>query len=157
MQTTVTHQESRASAGDIKRVMRHNYFIDKNFQSAFVFNMLLITGVAMFATALVVAWFFVYFMQDRLSGAIDTPYLIKLGTILFFMAAGIVLWTIRRTHAVAGPIFKTRKILRAAARGEFPETPVRFRRGDAFQALAADLNACLTAMRAHRQPGCPKD
>jgi hypothetical protein len=68
-----------------------------------------------------------------------------------------VIWTVLRTHAVAGPIFKTRKILQAAARGEFPAAPVRFRRGDAFQGLADDLNDCLAVMRLRRPETIPGD
>jgi hypothetical protein len=75
-----------------------------------------------------------------------------IGVIIFlFITAGIMLWTVMRSHAMAGPIYKTRKILQAAAEGQFPDRPVQFRRGDAFKGLAADLNRCLETMQADRE------
>jgi hypothetical protein len=68
--------------------LRRKYAIDKKFQWSVALNMLLITGVAVFATALMVSLLFVYFLNERLSSSIDWPYLIKLGAILLFMAAG---------------------------------------------------------------------
>ncbi len=129
---------------------RRRYFIDKKFQLAFAGNMLLISCVCILVTTLVVSWFFVYFMTDNLSASIDRSYVIKMGIILFFVAAAIMIWTVKRTHAIVGPIFRARKILRAAARGEFPEKPVKFRRNDAFKELAVDINLCLETMRAYR-------
>lgn len=130
---------------------RRLYFIDKRFQLAFAGNILLVAGVCMFTTALVVSWFFVYFMTDNLSASIDRSYIIKLGIILFFVAAAVVIWTVRRTHAIVGPVYRARKILRAAAHGEFPKKPVKFRRNDAFKELAADMNLCLETMQADRK------
>ena len=151
MNSSVARPCSNLSAAGTKRFRRRQYFIDKKLQLAFAANMLLIAGVVMLATALTVSWFFVYFMEDHLSGDIDAQYLIKVGIVLFFMVAGIVIWTVLRTHAIAGPIYKTRKILQAAARGEFPDHPVRFRRSDAFKGLAVDINHCLEIMRADRE------
>ncbi len=133
------------------RIRRRRYFIDKKFQLAFAGNMLLIAGVCMFTTALVVSWFFVYFMTDNLSVSIDRNYMFKSGIVLFFVAAAVIVWTIRRTHAIVGPVYRTRIILRAAAQGEFPEKPVKFRRNDAFKELASDINLCLESMKADRQ------
>jgi hypothetical protein len=151
MEPSITRQCGNLSVTGAKRAWRRQYLIDKKCQIAFAGNMLLIAGVCMLVTALTMSWFFVYFMEDHLSGDIDTLYLIKLGIILLFMAVGIVIWTVIRTHAMAGPICKTRNILQAAARGEFPDHPVMFRRSDMFKELAVDLNRCLETMRADRE------
>lgn len=135
-----------------KRFRRRNYFINKPFQLAFAGNMLLIAAVGMAATALAVSWIFIYVLDDHLCATcLDNHYLLKIGIILVCMAVGIFIWTVIRTHAIVGPIDKTRKILREAAEGRFPNQPVAFRRGDAFQDLAEDLNRCLDVMRKERE------
>jgi hypothetical protein len=137
--------------------LRRKYAIDRKFQWSVAPEHISDHGGGCFCHGADGQPVFVYFLNERLSSSIDWPYLIKLGAILLFMAAGIVIWRVLRTHAVAGPIFETRKILQAAARGEFPAAPVRFRRGDAFQGLADDLNDCLAFMRLRRPETIPGD
>lgn len=151
MKSSDIESRSVLSGTGAERVRRRRYFIDKKFQAAFAANMLLIAGVCMGVAALAVTWFFAYFMNSRLSCELDAAYMMKIGIILLFIMAGIVLWTVMRTHALVGPIYKTRKILQAAAEGRFPDRPVQFRRGDAFKGLAADLNRCLETMQADRE------
>jgi hypothetical protein len=135
-----------------KRFQRRNYFINKPFQLAFAGNMLLIAALGMLVTALTVSWIFIYILDDQLCTVLLHPgYLLKLGIILVCLAAGILTWTVLRTHAIAGPVYKTRQVLRAAAEGRFPDRPVTFRKSDAFKDLAGDLNRCLDAMRADRK------
>jgi hypothetical protein len=136
-----------------RRFKRRNYFINKPFQLAFAGNMLVITFLACAFTALYVSWMFVYVLDDRLlvGGVLNGAYLLKVGLMLAGLVAGVVIWTILRTHAIAGPIYKTRLILRDAAEGRFPQQPVGFRRGDAFKDLADDLNRCLNIMQRDRE------
>lgn len=139
---------AKKSKTQVKRFPRRNYFINKSFQLAFAGNMVLITFIACAITALSVSWIFIYFFDEHLCVTLmDGPYLLKIGFILAGLIIGVALWTILRTHAIAGPIYKTRKILHEAAKGRFPDRPVVFRRGDAFKGLADDLNLCLQAMR----------
>lgn len=136
-----------------KRVKRRNYFINKPFQLAFAGNMLVITFVASVVTALFVSWMFVYVLDDRLlvGGVLNGYYLLKIGLMLAGLVVGVAIWTILRTHAIAGPIHKTRQILRDAAEGRFPQQPVVFRKRDAFKGLADDLNRCLDSMKRDRE------
>jgi len=154
MTFSVTRSIGRSSGGTKK--IRRRYLIDTPFQLALAGNMLLIVAVAMAAAVLMTSWVLVYVMQERLSGAIDVAYWMKLGIIFLFILAGIAIWTVRASHALAGPVYKTRLILQNAAKGKLPDRPVQFRRGDAFRALAADLNGCLDAMRA-RHPSGPQE
>ncbi len=143
----------RKAKAPSRRFPRRNYFINKSFQLAFAGNMLLITLIAAGVTALFVSWMFVYVFEDRLlfANTMNAPYLLKIGFILAGLVAGVIIWTILRTHAIAGPIHKTRQILRDAAKGRFPKQPVAFRRGDAFKGLAEDLNHCLGIMELDRE------
>ncbi|ABA88132.1 type IV pilus prepilin peptidase PihH, putative [Syntrophotalea carbinolica DSM 2380] len=136
-----------------RRFKRRNYFINKPFQLAFAGNMLVITFLACVFTALYVSWMFVYVLDDRLlvGGVLNGYYLLKIGLMLAGLVTGVVIWTILRTHAIAGPIYRVQKILRDAAEGRFPQRPIAFRRGDAFMGLAEDLNRCLDSMQRDRK------
>ena len=151
MDASNRRQGGDPAASGVGRVRRRRLLIDGKFQLALAGNMLLIVGAGMLATALVVSWTFVYFLGSRLTCAIDMEYLMKLGIILGFVLAGIAVWTVRRVHAISGPIFRTRQLLQAAARWDFPRHPVAFRRGDAFGELDVDLNRCLEIMRMDRE------
>lgn len=151
MQLFTTRREGPFAGGDMGRPRRRRFIVDGKFQLALVGNMLLIVGAGMLASALIVGWTVVYYLSDRLTCAIDTGYLMKMGIILGFVLAGITIWTVRRSLAISGPVYKIRSVLQAAVRGEFPAHPVALRRGDAFTELATDLNRCLEIMRADRE------
>jgi hypothetical protein len=155
MYSTVCEQKNQRDKAATSRKKRRQYFINKPFQLAVAGNMLIIVALATAVCSAGVSLLFIYVLNPLLTGSLtDRPYLIKMGVILTCIAAGVVFWTIRRTHAIAGPIDKTRKILREAAEGRFPQQPVTFRRGDAFRGLAEDLNHCLAAMqKSDRQSG----
>lgn len=152
MDTTITHIKTARPRAQREKFRRRNYLVDKKLQLAVAGNMILIVGISMAATALMTVWFFLYFMEGRLSWTLDHVYLIQLGIILFFMMCGIAIWTVLKVHSMAGPVYKTRLILQAAARGEFPDYPVCFRKGDAFKELAEDLNQCLAVMKEAKRP-----
>lgn len=132
-----------------KKFIRRQYLVDRSFQLAFVGNILLIVMVTIMVTTLVVSWIFVFVLNENLlSGVADTGYLMKIGIIVLCIALAVLVWTIRRTHDIVGPIRKTRRILQELAQGKFPDHPVIFRHGDAFHYLADDLNLCLKTIAA---------
>lgn len=129
------------------RTPRRRFFVDKKFQLTLAANMLLAALACMLITAMAMSWFYIYFLNDRLWAEIDTAFWTKVSVLAGLILSGIAAWTVLRTHSIAGPIFKIRSVLQAAARGEFPDHPVHFRKGDAFQELADDMNRCLDIMR----------
>ncbi len=136
--------------GLLKRIARKRFFIDRRFQLTMAGSMLLTALVCMFVTALGVSWLHVYFLNGRLWADMDTAFWVKAAVIAGFMLTAVALWVVYSTHAVAGPICRIRRVLQDAARGVFPDRPVRFRHGDAFQELAKDVNACLEIMKRNR-------
>ncbi|GAB6096242.1 hypothetical protein JCM14469_24950 [Desulfatiferula olefinivorans] len=142
---------SKVDAATPERIKRRRYLVDKPLQLTVAANMLLIIGLCTLVTAMGTASFFLYVLTDQLVWSLDRIYLVRVGIILVFMAAGVVVWTVLRVHSITGPIYKTRMILRDAAMGRFPARPVRFRKGDAFIGLARDLNLCLEVMQADRE------
>jgi len=134
-----------------QRMKRRKYLIDKKLQLSLAGNMLLIAFVSMVFTAFFSGWLFLFVMNDRLSGSLGKPFIVKVTVIFMFMAVGIAIWTVKRSHSIAGPIFKVRKVLNEAASGVFPDYPVKFRKGDAFKELTEDLNRCMDIMRSHHE------
>jgi hypothetical protein len=64
------------------------------------------------------------------------------------VALGFTLWfSLRRSRRVAGLMLKIEALFIRAARGEYPERPLVFRKDDYFKELAGPLNACLVATR----------
>lgn len=137
----------------VKRILRRQFFIDKKFQLAMAGNMLLVALVCMLVTAMGTSWFYIYFLNDRLWADTGNAFWVKAGIIAIFMLASVVVWTLVRTHSIAGPVCKIRKVMQDAAQGQFPAQPVRFRKGDAFQELAEDVNRCLEIMKHNRTLG----
>jgi hypothetical protein len=131
------------------KIYRRQICVDPKLQILLGANMMLIALTAMLAALVFASWFYIYFFNGRLWAEIDTAFRFKV--LLFFglTLCGVLIWTVFRSHAIAGPIYKVRKVLQAAAQGEFPDRPVRFRRGDAFRPLAEDLNRCLEIMKAY--------
>lgn len=64
------------------------------------------------------------------------------------VALGLTLWfSLRRSRRVAGLMLKIEALFIRAARGEYPDRPLVFRKDDYFKELAGPLNACLVATR----------
>lgn len=130
---------------------RRHYLINKPFQFGYTANVLLLQLFGFIASAGVVSWIILIALNGRLTCSLDRMFLIQFGIIVAVVAAGVVCWTIRYSHAIAGPVFKCRRIMLDAAAGKLPEYPVVFRKRDAFKELAEDLNCLLDAVRADRE------
>lgn len=129
---------------------RRNYLINKPFQFGHVGNLLLLQALGVAVSGALIAWITLIVLNRRLVSGLDATFLMEIGIILLVLAAGVALWAVKSSHAIAGPVWKAGKIMRLAAAGELPERPVGFRRGDAFKELATDLNLLLDSMRADR-------
>ena len=135
----------------MKKIRRRRYVVDRPLQFGYAANMILLQLVVAAVTAGVTAWIGLFVLNERLTCQVGTGFFVRLGVILVFMAAGVVVWALRSSHAIAGPIFKARRLLHAAAAGRLPDRPVAFRRGDAVKGLALDLNRLFRAMRLRQQ------
>ncbi len=130
--------------------IRRQYLINKPFQFGYTAYMLLLQLVGFIASAFVVSWFFLVVLNRRLTYTLDPSFLIQLGILAVLMIAVVIIWTIRYSHTIAGPVFKSRKVLQEAASGVLPALPVKFRKNDAFKPLAEDLTSMLEVVRTDR-------
>jgi len=142
---------SRKKGNGAMKLQRRTYLINRPFQFGHMANLLLLQVLGVAVSGGVVAWISLFVLNRRLVCGLDTAFVIKIGIILAFMVVGVIFWAVRSSHAIAGPIWKTGKIMRLAAAGELPAQSVGFRRGDAFKELETDLNLLLDSIRADRE------
>ncbi len=127
----------------MKKKMRRNSIIDKRFQLGAAGTLAAIQLLTFLAAFLAASWLYLFALDRRMVCNHNAAFLSHLGVAGAIGIALLLYWCIRRTHAIAGPIYKTRQLLQAAAAGNLPGRPVRFRKRDCFQNLAEDLSACL--------------
>lgn len=131
----------------MKKIRRKRFLVDRPLQLGLAANMILLQLVVAAVTAGVVVWFVLFALDDRLTCQLDADFVLKIAIILAFISFGVAIWGVRYTHSIAGPIFKTRMLLRSAATGGPPDPSVAFRRSDAFKELSEDLNGLFQTMR----------
>lgn len=125
---------------------RRRVFVNTRFQVNHIISIGLLVICAFFVISLCMGWFYLQCSDDRLVCHHNTIILRRVAVVFFFFMAGMVLWSLRYTRAIAGPIETLCETLERAAAGRFPEQPVCFRRDDLFKRLAAPLDACLASM-----------
>ena len=134
-----------------KAYKRRNYLINKRFQLAHTGGLIVIQTIAVLVTGLVMSWFYLFLIDPHLVCDHNTGLFRQLAVLLLLLNIGLVVWSIKYTHSIAGPIYKIHNILRNAANGSFPEEPVRLRKGDRFKQLADSVNECLESMQANQR------
>jgi hypothetical protein len=130
---------------------RKRYFVDAKVQGALVLRCVVYWLSCI--TAMVLVWlgwriatmpdqtsFWGYFPLGELSAQF-APAVITSMILLPF----VVIDTIRVSNRFAGPIYRLRRTMREAARGETVE-PIHFRGNDFWQSLADDFNALVKQM-----------
>ncbi len=130
--------------------LRRKYLINKPFQLGYTANMLLLQLLGFTTSAGVVAWIFLVVLNRRLTHSLDQTFLLQFGSIVTVLIIGTVFWTIRYSHTIAGPIYKSRQVLKEVADGRLPVMPVVFRKRDAFKPLADDLTNMIQVVHAER-------
>ena len=127
--------------------IRRKYLVNHRYQLSQAGVVLLSHLLVALLMAALLSWFYLF----MLDGAIACNHNRQLPWYIVGLTAVIVLsttwWTIRRSHRVAGSIFKIDKTLRLATSGEFPSQPFSFRRKDHFPELADTINRCLQGLQ----------
>ncbi|WP_300672559.1 hypothetical protein [Desulfoluna sp.] len=129
---------------------RRRYLVNTRFQVNHILSISVMVIFAFLVISLCMGWFYLHCSDDRLVCHHNATILWRVGIIFLFFMTGMMLWSIRYTRAIAGPIETLCETLKKAENGSFPEHPVRFRRHDLFKRLAAPLTACLTSMQRTR-------
>ncbi len=131
------------------RDRRRGHRIDPAFQSRFR-SMMLAFSILILLMVTVLARAVLYVVVNP-----DVPVSLWVPASLFALAAGIALVVFylsdRFSHRYCGPVYKLSITLDAIQRGEHP-APIRLRKHDEFQELAAKLNETLQQLGAMDRP-----
>lgn len=129
---------------------RKGYRIDPAFQSRFRATMLAFSVGILMMTALLAGG--VRHVVEHPESVPLSPW-VPAGFFALALAIGGVVFhlTDRLSHRYCGPIHRITRTLEAIGRGERPE-PIRLRRNDEFQELAANLNDALRKLGAMEDP-----
>lgn len=132
--------------------MRGGPIINKKYQIGFILHFCISVLAAALFSALI---FHLYTYRDLGSShyqAILTLHGLKQnilpamvltgGIVIIFTTLAVLLITLFSSHKIAGPIYKLEKSLEAIGNGEL-NLRIRFRRHDAVERLASDLNEAM--------------
>jgi hypothetical protein len=139
-------------------VKRRQYFVDAKVQGALVLRCVIYWLSCV--TAMILLWlgwrimtmpvqasFLDYYPLRELSAQF-APAVITSMILLPF----VVIDTIRVSNRFAGPIYRLRRTMREAARGESVE-PIHFRGDDFWQSLADDFNSLVKQIEQQKENG----
>ncbi|MCG8552940.1 MAG: hypothetical protein MI799_21240 [Desulfobacterales bacterium] len=116
---------------------------------AFFVAMLQLPGIVI--TGFIMSWFYLIYLDENLNASCNTSALVVLAVACLMLILGAVVFIVRRTTSVAGPLKKLQILISEMARGRAPENRIAFRKGDWFSELENDLNAISQSMnRDHR-------
>ncbi len=127
---------------------RRNYFIDRKFQSKFIFKFCLLTALTSILTAALI----IYLSRTSTTVAIENtkvvvkttadfilPIVVNTFILVFFASAiAVMLLTIFTSHKIAGPLYRIKKEIEAFTAGDLKRT-FQIRGTDQLQDLASSL------------------
>ena len=130
-----------------KNRIKRKYMINKKFQ---IGNALKITAIqipCILASIFLTSWFCLIFMDNRLYTSSNPEIFMHMFFLCILISCGVLFFSIRYTHKIAGPVHKTGLILRQIAEGNLPEKEIVFRKKDSFKDLSDDLNYMIDALK----------
>nr|WP_320115817.1 hypothetical protein [uncultured Desulfuromonas sp.] len=129
------------------RLPKRHYLVNHRYQLGQSLIIILSHSVVALCVAIAVSWYYLFLFDQRMfcdhNGSFFFYVLVAVATVL----CGVLVWSIRHSHHVAGMFLKIDLLLKDAARGKYPQQPILFRQSDHFRWLSASLNPVLKRMR----------
>ncbi|MBI3601967.1 MAG: hypothetical protein HY209_03645 [Candidatus Omnitrophica bacterium] len=143
-----------------KGQQRHNFYIDKDFQTKFIIKFCLIVC----AGALLTIAFLYYLARLSTTVAIINsrvtvmttsdfimPLLIQtVIVVMVFVSMATIMVTLFVSHKIAGPLYRFKQTFKELSQGRFTNQ-VKLREGDQLQEVAGDFNQMITTVRTQVQ------
>ncbi len=130
-----------------KQHKKRSYLVNFRYQlsqaAAILFSHLLVALL----TGIIFSWFYLFMLDRGIACNHNRLLPLYLLGLALVVTAVTTFWIIRKSHGVAGAMNKIDKILTEAARENFPDQPVSFRRKDHFPELAEPVNHCLIRLK----------
>ncbi len=130
---------------------RRRLLINTRYQLSHLAVTLVVNLLLILLMAVLISWFYLLFFKGNIACDHNRLFPFYLVAVTLAVVAGMGLWSLRRSRAIAGMMHKVEQVLRDAAGGKFPETPLVFRKHDYFAALADPINGCLARMGKQEQ------
>ena len=122
---------------------RRRYWIHPEFQRRYLAQIFLLELIVMAATALLTFIFAFLLVSPGFTMGPDWGGMVAGFVVLALLLGGLMAWLgVRLSHRICGPLYRIQSELEAARAGE-PIRPIRLRRHDQFQDLAATINRSL--------------
>lgn len=129
---------------------RRRYLVDPRYQFAQAGVAIAANVVVALLMAVLMSWFYLLYFNKGVACNHNHlfPFYV-IGATLVVILISMAL-SFRRSRAVAGMMCKLDIVLRDAAKGILPDSPLVFRKGDYFGLLARPLNDCFAQLQFQR-------
>lgn len=119
---------------------RRRYWIDPDFQTRYIRNILLLELLVAVVTALLTLGGALLLMNPNIqAGAHWNKMMLTFEVLIAILGVALVYIGVRVSHKLSGPVYHMRRVLREIREGK-PPAPIRLRDGDEFMDLAKDIN-----------------
>ncbi len=135
---------------------RRNYFIDKGFQSRFIFKFCL---TVLAAGLLTMGLLYFFALRSTTVSIVDSrvkvystadfllPVLIQTVVIVTILISIVtIILTLLVSHKIAGPLYRFKKVIEAMGEGDFAQD-FKIRQRDQLQDLAKTINSAIQRVR----------
>jgi len=127
---------------------RRRYFIDPQFQVAYILGFAIFAVIATLIAGGVVAHLFLFELpRTRVEQAFWGPeFFSNLMWVILALAIVACLWSVFVSHKVVGPMFRLKKVMRAVGEGDLT-TRVRFRTRDRLKDVGSACDEMIAGLR----------
>lgn len=132
-------------------MQKRKLFINRRYQIPHAAITLCSHLLVSMVTTIMVSAFYLLFFHGGITfnhNRLLPWYLLGMGSIIL---SSTLVYSLRRSRRIAGLMLKIEGTLARAARGQFPDHPLIFRKDDFFKELAPTLNACLLTIKEKEQ------
>ena len=130
-----------------KNRIKRKYIVNKKFQVGNALKIIAIQIPCILTSIFLTSWFCLIFMDNRLYTSSNPGIFIHMFFLCILISCGVLFFSIRYTHSIAGPVHKTGLVLRQIAEGNLPKKKIVFRKKDSFADLSDDLNYMIDALK----------
>lgn len=138
------------------QIRRRNYWIDRRTQGPFLLKLVVIWTAGLLILSLLLYHlsdeelgrsFYSVHLRIRNSWQILLPAVLVSGGVSFFVTIGLtMLFAVRESHRLGGPVFKFTRLFRQLEAGSF-DPEFRFRKGDLLAPLGESYREAIEANR----------
>ena len=121
---------------------RRKFIVDKKYQFSHAITLLTLQFISALLIAFGVIWFYLFYIDNKIVASHNSGVLFFVVLSLIAIAVITIIWSVRHTHSVAGPVYKAGKILDNISNDEEPENFSSFRKNDNFKYLGNSLKNC---------------